>query len=614
MATEMRKTGIGVVGDMPWGTHFCHFYETKEDLLDTLVPYFKAGLESQEFCLWVVSEPLTEEEARHALRQAVPDLDRYLADRSIEIVLASDWYLQGGTFDLKRVTSGWNEKLARALARGYAGMRVTGNTAWLEKNVWKDFCEYEDALNASITNQCLTVLCTYPLAGSGAAEILDVARTHQFAMAKRHGHWEVIETSELKQAKAEIQRLNVELEQRVVERTSQLTAVNEELRKEILERKRAEEALRRSEAYLAEAQRLTHTASWAWNVATREIVHWSQETYRLYGLDPKGGTPSFETVSQHIHPEDRARTAETFERAIRERADHKADFRTVLPDGTIKYIHLIGHPVFNASGDVVEFIGTTMDVTERKQAEEALHKAQADLAHVTRVMTMGELTASIAHEVNQPLAGVVTNGNACLRWLTRDPPNLEEVRECLRRIIRDGNRASDVIARLRALVKKSAPAKVRLDLSDMMHEVLAMINPEARRHRVTVRTDLAAGVPAVRGDRVQVQQVLLNLVMNGIDAMQAVTDRPREIRIRAQPDGSGAVLVAVQDTGIGLEPQSMARLFEAFYTTKADGMGMGLAISRSIVEAHGGRLWATPNDGHGATFQFTLPAGDERVS
>ena len=158
MATEMRKTGIGVVGDMPWGTHFCHFYETKEDLLDTLVPYFKAGLESQEFCLWVVSEPLTEEEARHALRHVVPDLDRYLADGSIEILLGRDWYLQGGTFDLKRVTSGWNEKLARALARGYAGMRVTGNTAWLEKNVWKDFCEYEDALNASITNQCLTVL------------------------------------------------------------------------------------------------------------------------------------------------------------------------------------------------------------------------------------------------------------------------------------------------------------------------------------------------------------------------------------------------------------------------------------------------------------------------
>src|SRR6266850_464330 len=604
MTTEMRKTGIDVVGDMPWGTHVCLFYETKEDLLDTLASYCRAGLESQEFCLWVVAEPVREEEARRALKQVVPDLDRYLTDHSIDIVSAGDWYLQGGTFDLKRVMSGWHERLALALARGYAGVRVTGDTAWLEKKDWKDFCEYEETLNESIAHQCLAVLCTYPLAACGAAEILDVARTHQFVIAKRRESWEIIETPGLKQAKAEIKRMNVELEQRVVERTSQLTAVNEELRKEILERKRAEEALRRSEVYLAEAQRLTHTGSWAWNVATREIVHWSQETYRLYGLDPKRGTPSFETVSQHIHPEDRARTAETFERAIRERADHEADFRTILPDGTIKYIHLIGHPVFNASGDVAEFIGTTMDVTERKQAEEALHKAQADLAHVTRMMTMGELTASIAHEVNQPLAGVVTNGNACLRWLTRDPPNLDEARECLRRIIRDGNRASDVIARLRALVKKSAPAKVRLDLSDMIQEVLAMINPEARRHRVSVRTDLAAGVPPVRGDRVQLQQVILNLVMNGIEAMQAVTDRPRELRIRSQPDESGAVLVAVQDAGIGLDPPSLARLFEAFYTTKPEGMGMGLAISRSIIEAHGGRLWATPNDGHGATFQF----------
>src|ERR1700681_877421 len=257
MTTAMRKTGIDVVGDMPWGTHFCLFYETKADLLETLVSYCKAGLENQEFCLWVVAEPLAVEEATRALEQAVPDCDRYLLGNSIEIVAARDWYLQDGTFDLNRVIGGWNEKLAHASARGYAGVRVTGDTAWLEKKDWKDFCEYEESLNQAVANQRLAVLCTYPLAACGAAEILDVVRSHQFAVTKRRGSWDVIATCGHKQAKAEIKRLNDELELRVIERASRLTAVNEELTREVLERQRAEEALRRTEAYLADAQRLT---------------------------------------------------------------------------------------------------------------------------------------------------------------------------------------------------------------------------------------------------------------------------------------------------------------------------------------------------------------------
>src|ERR1700756_1853703 len=289
MTPEMRKTGVDVVGDMAWGTHFCLFYETKADLLEVLVCYCKAGLENQEFCLWVVAEPLTREDARQALKRAVPDLDQYLADRSIEIVAARDWYLQDGKFDLDRVISGWNEKLARAAARGYAGVRVTGDTAWLEKKDWKDFCEYEESLNHAIAGQRLAVLCTYPLAACGAGEILDVVRTHQFAVTKRRGGWDVIETAGHKQAKAEIKRLNEELEERVLERTSQLMAVNRELTSEVLQRQRAEEALQRSEAYLAEAQRLTHTGSWACNVKTREILHSSEEHSRLYGYDPDRG-------------------------------------------------------------------------------------------------------------------------------------------------------------------------------------------------------------------------------------------------------------------------------------------------------------------------------------
>src|SRR6202521_4058238 len=330
MTTEMRKTGVDVVGDMPWGTHFCLFYETKADLLEISVSYCKAGLESQEFCLWVVAEPLAVEDARRALKQAVPDFDRYFTDHSIEIVQARDWYFPDGHFDLNRVISGWNEKLAHASARGYAGVRVTGDTAWLEKKDWKDFCEYEESLNQAVANQRLAVLCTYPLAACGAAEILDVVRTHQFAVTKRRGGWDVIETAGHKQAKAEIKRLNEELEQRVVDRTSQLTAVNRELTKEVLQRQRAEEALLRSEAYLAEGQRLTHTGSWACNIATREILHSSEEHSRLYGLDPERGIPSFEEFHQRIHPEDRDRVTETLERASRAGTDLELHFRVVL--------------------------------------------------------------------------------------------------------------------------------------------------------------------------------------------------------------------------------------------------------------------------------------------
>ena len=542
------------------------------------------------------------------------------------------------------------------------------------------------------------------------------------------------------------------------------------------ESNQAEQALRRSESNLAEAQRLTHTGSWIWRVAGREAVHLSEEWYRIYGFDPEEGMPAWEERLQRVHPEDRANWQGTIDRAIGEKSDYQVEFRILLPDGTVKYIHTVGHPVLNASGDLVQFVGSATDITgrkraemllagekrllemiargdsralvldslcrlveelasgglssillldpkanrlrhgaapglpikyteaidgivigprvgscgtaayraepvivsdiatdplwanfrdlalghglracwstpilssagkvlgtfaiyyreprsptpqehnlieqithlasiavEREQAEEALRQAQADLAHVSRVTTMGELTASIAHEVNQPLTAVVNNANACLDLLPKGAPHLEEVRDALTEIVDDADRASAVIARVRQLARKAPFERTLLNLRDVITDVCALARYESASRRVTIRTELKEELPLVSGDRVQLHQVLLNLVVNGMDAMNTVEESKRVLIIcgrREIRDGAPEVWLSVQDSGTGFKPEEMDLLFEAFYSTKPQGMGMGLAISRSIIEAHGGRLWAEPNQGPGATFLFSLP-------
>jgi PAS domain S-box-containing protein len=607
MATEMRKTGVDVVGDMPWGTHFCLFYETRADLLETLVSYCKAGLESQEFCLWVVAEPLTGEDARLALKRVVPDLDQYLADHSIEIVAARDWYLQDGTFDLKRVISGWNEKLTSASARGYAGVRVTGDTAWLEKKDWKDFCEYEESLNQAIAGQRLAVLCTYPLVACGAAEILDVVRTHQFAVTKRRGSWDVIETAGHKQAKAEIKRLNEELEERVLERTSQLMAVNRELTSEVLQRQRAEEALQRSEAYLAEAQRISHTGSFGWDVSSGQIF-WSEETFRIFEYDP-ANKPTVEVILRRTHPEDRVFFQETLDQIARDRKAFDFEHRLLLPDGSVKYVQVVGHASINDESGTFEFVGAVTDITERRRAEEErerLRQVQADLAHVTRMTTMGELTASLAHEIKQPISAALTDAKTCLRWLGHDVPDVPEAREAASRLVKDVTRAADIIARVSSLFKKGALQRELVDVNELIREMIILLRSEANRYSIAIRTELAEDLPKVMADRVQLQQVFMNLMLNGIDAMKETTGGV-ELTIKSEAE-DGRLLISVSDTGMGLPPEQGDMIFKAFFTTKDNGTGMGLPISRSIIESHGGRLWAAGTSGRGATFQFTLPA------
>jgi PAS domain S-box-containing protein len=511
-------------------------------------------------------------------------------------------------------------------------------------------------------------------------------------------------------------------------------------RREARRRRKTTEDLQRSESYLAAAQKLTHTGSWAWDVRNQKVLFCSEEMFRIYGLDPQE-PPTREKFRQRIHPDDRDWAAAKMDKALREKVDSFGEYRVVQPDGTIIHVHASVHPVVDEHGELIEWVGTVVDVTERKRTELErqrlaslveqaadlmaiadlgggtpiyLNKAglkmvgfdsweeartrrgihymfpedrqfvnevlwptvlekgswsgemrfrhfktgnsipvlysafriddpetgqpvnvgnvcrditerkraeaearendrryremQVELAHANRVATMGQLTATIAHEVNQPIAATVTHAQAALRWLRAESPNLEEVQQALTSIVNDGNRAGEVINRTRALVKKAPPSKDRLGINGVILEIVELTRGEAVRNGISISTDLTDNLPAVEADRVQLQQVLVNLIVNAIEAMGATSGGPRELLISTRNAESSAVLVALQDSGPGLEAAMLERAFESFYTTKPTGLGMGLSICRSIIEAHGGQLWASPNQRHGATFQFTLPA------
>ena len=377
---------------------------------------------------------------------------------------------------------------------------------------------------------------------------------------------------------------------------------------EIEELKRAEQALRRSEAYLAEAQRLTQTGSCAVDGASRQTIYWSEEMFRLFGFDPRRGLPMWEQWLERVHEEDRENLRLAGERMFLEKAHCDVEFRIVQPDGTVKNVQGIGHPVLGSDGELVQVVGTMVDVTARRRAEEArdrLRQLEAELAHINRVSTLGELTVSLAHEIKQPIGAAVTNAEACVRLLSRVQPNLEEAREAALEMVKDARRAANIIDRVRTLYQRGSSQLTAVDLNELIREMVIVLQDEANRHSISIHTDLAESVPSVMADRVQLQQVLMNLMLNGIEAMCDIAGQLR-VTSRLAPDNR--VHISVIDEGVGLPGGSIEKIFDAFFTTKPQGTGLGLAICRSVIESHGGRVWASANAGQGTTFHFTLPS------
>jgi PAS domain S-box-containing protein len=598
MAIELRKTGLKVVGDVPWGTHLCCFYETKQDLLDSLVPYFKAGLESNEFCLWVIVDPLTETEARHALSEAVPDLDERFLNENIEIFDGLKWYLTENVFNLERVASAWDKKLGQALARGYDGMRVSGDTLWLREKDRKGFYAYEKQLNDSIIDRPITVLCSYPLVKSGSTEVLDIVQAHQFAIANaRRGQWKIYEIPELKQAKTEVARLREELEQRSIERTSELGMAIQELRREITESKQAEEKLKESKIQLAEAQRLAHVGSWDWDLRSNTVT-WSDELYRIFGFQPGEIDVANEAMS-FIHYEDRDLVQRTVNNSVTNREPYSFYYRVLRLDGDERIVHSRGYVVNDEDGDPIRLFGSTQDVTELKRAEEKLKATSEQLRALSASVqsTSEEAATRIAREIHDELGDALT----CLKWdlesirreefpATSDA-QLSRVREKIKAMMQFIDQTLDTVRRISSELRPSVLDDIGL---------VAAMRWQARQFEAQSGVVCLCDFRLEEADLDQQQSTAIFRLFQ-----EALTNVHRHsqatmVNITLEKDEEELVLT-IQDNGRGITTNE-----------KSDPLSLGLLRMRERVNLIGGTIHFTGVEGRGT--EITVRVSTPRES
>ena len=565
MIGEKRKTGIDVIGDAPWGTHLCQFYQTKEGLIDILVPYFKAGLESNEFCMWVTSEPLGEKEAKEAIRRAVPDFDRYLKRGQIEVIPHTEWYLKDGVFDLQRVLNGWVDKLNRALTKGYEGIRLTGNTAWLEKRDWRNFIQYEEEVNNVIGKYRMLAICTYFLDRCGASEIIDVVSNHQFAVIRKGDKWQLIERSE---------------------------------------RRRMEVALKDSEdRYRSLVKNVKLGIFRSTPGATGKFLEVSSAMEEITGYS-REELLQMNVCDLYVHPEKR-------EAILAEIASVTGKTTRELPfrkkDGTEIVVLDTKVAVRDDAGKVLYFDGIIEDITEHKQAQEREKQLREELYLSRRLAAIGELAAGVAHEINNPLTGILGFSQRLLRKSTD-----EKLSRDLEVIHSEAQRVAKVVQNLLAFARRQEPRKQYSDINDVLQKALELRAYELKSSNIEVALDLASSLPKTMADFHQIQEVFLNIILNAEQAMSEA-DSGGKLSIKTQRV-KDYIRISFADDGPGIPDEHFDKLFDPFFTTRRErgGTGLGLSICYGIVAEHGGKIYVKSKLGKGATFFVELPVTTEK--